>query len=81
LEHACRNLNRWAEGDTFGPGDLASLEDWRRILDEANVGRLVENITDASDERQRLRSFLPFVGALSPEERMEILSTGYEGQS
>ena len=73
LEHARRNLDRWTEGDAFGPGDLAPLEEWRRILDGADVNRLVEIVTDASDEGQRLRSSSPFVGALSPEERLEIL--------
>jgi hypothetical protein len=75
LAHAHRNLDRWAEGDALGPGDLASLEEWRRILDEAHVGRLIEIITDASDEGQRLRSSSPLVGTLSPEERLEILAT------
>jgi hypothetical protein len=74
LEHARRNLHRWTEGDTFGPGDLASLEEWRRILGEVDVDRLTEIITDASDEGQRLRSSSPFVGVLSPEERLEILA-------
>jgi hypothetical protein len=74
LERARRNLNRWIEGDAFGAGELASLEEWRRILGEADVDRLVEIMTDASDEGQRLRSSSPFVGALSPEERLEILA-------
>jgi hypothetical protein len=74
LEHARRNLDRWTEGDAFGPGELASLGEWRRILDEADVNRLVEVITDVSDEGQRLRSSSPFVGVLSPEERLEILA-------
>jgi len=74
LEHARRNLDRWTEGDAFGPGEVASLDEWRRILDEADVHRLVEVITDISDEGQRLRSSSPFVGALSPEERLEILA-------
>ena len=74
LGHARRNLDRWTEGDAFGPGDLASLEEWRRILDEADVDQLVGVITDASDEGQRLRSSSPFVGVLSPEERLEILA-------
>lgn len=74
LGHARRNLDRWTEGDAFGPGDLASLEEWRRILDEADVDRLIEIITDASDEGQRLRSSSPFVGVLSPEERLEIFA-------
>jgi hypothetical protein len=74
LERARRNLNRWTEGDAFGAGELASLEEWRRILGEADVDRLVEIMTDSSDEGQRLRSSSPFVGALSPEERLEILA-------
>jgi hypothetical protein len=79
LEHSRRNLDRWTEGDAFGPGELASLEGWRRILDGADVGRLVEIITDTSDEGQRLRSSSPFVGALSPEERLEILAACEQG--
>jgi hypothetical protein len=75
LEHARRNLDRWTKGDAFGPEELASLEEWRRILDEVEAGRLIEIITDASDEGQRLRSSSPFVGVLSPEERLEILTT------
>jgi hypothetical protein len=75
LEHAHRNLDRWMKGDAFGPGDLVSLEEWRRILDGADVDRLVEIITDASDEGQRLRSCSPFVGILSPEERLGILAS------
>lgn len=74
LERARRNLNRWAEGDAFGPGERASLEEWQGILGEADVDRLIEIMTDASDEGQRLRSSSPFVGALSPEERLEILA-------
>ena len=74
LEHARRNLDRWEEGGAFGLGDLASLEEWRRILDEEDVNRLIEVITDTSDEGQRLRSSSPFVGVLSPEERLEILA-------
>jgi hypothetical protein len=76
LERARRNLNRWTEGDTFGAGERASLEEWQRILSEADadVGRLIEIMTDTSEEGQRLRSSSPFVGALSPEERLEILT-------
>ena len=74
LEHARRNIDRWAEGDAFRPGELASLDEWRLIIDEADVNRLVEVITDVSDEGQRLRSSSPFVGVISPEERPEILA-------
>jgi hypothetical protein len=74
LEHARQTLNRWTEGDAFGAGEQASLEEWREILGEADVDRLIEIFTDMSDEGQRLRSSSPFVGALSPEERLEILA-------
>ena len=74
LERARRNLNRWTEGDGFGAGERASLEEWREILGEADVDRLIEIMTETTDEGQRLRSSSPFVGALSPEERLEILA-------
>lgn len=74
LERARRNLDRWVEGDAFGAGERSSFEEWRRILSEADLDRLIEIMTDASDEGQRLRSSSPFVGALSPEERLEILA-------
>lgn len=61
--HARRNLDRWTEGDAFGPGDLASLEEWRRILGEADVDQLIEIITNISNDGQRLRSSsLPVIG-------------------
>ena len=74
LEHARRNLNRWARSDAFGAGERASLEEWRAILLEAGVERLTERMTGTSEEGQRLRSSSPFAGALSPEERLEILA-------
>ena len=74
LERACRNLDRWMDGDAFGAGEQASLEEWRGILGGADVDRLIEIMTDTSDEGQRLRSSSPFVGVLSPEERLEILA-------
>ena len=74
LERARRNLNRWTESDTFGAGEQASLEEWRQILGEADVDGLIEIMTGTTDEGQRLRSSSPFVGALSPEERLEILA-------
>src|SRR5438270_4479671 len=65
LQCARRNLNRWTEGDAFGAGEWASLEEWREILGGSDVERLIEIITDTTDEGQRLRSSSPFVGALS----------------
>lgn len=73
LEHARQKLNRWTDGDAFGAGERASLEEWREILGEADMDHLIEIITDSSEEGERLRSSSPFVGALSPQERLEIL--------
>ena len=74
IERARQNLNRWLEGDAYGPGERQSVEEWRKILDGSDVGRLTRIITDTSDEGQRLRSSSPFVGTLTPEERLEILA-------
>jgi hypothetical protein len=74
LERARQNLNRWLEGDALGSGERQSVEEWQNILDVSDVGRLIRIITDTSDEGQRLRSSSPFVGALTPEERLELLA-------
>ena len=74
IEHARRNLDRWAGGGQPGPGRTRALEEWRKILDESDLDKLVEIITDTSDEGQRLRSSSPFAGTLSPEKRLEILA-------
>ncbi len=74
IERARQNLNRWLEGDAFGRGERQSVEEWLKILDGSDVERLIRIITDPSDEGQRLRSSSPFVGALTPEERLEILA-------
>src|SRR5687768_10596580 len=63
IGHARRNLNRWLEGNAFGPSERQPVEEWSKILDGSDVGRLIQVITDPSDEGQRLRSSSPFVGA------------------
>jgi hypothetical protein len=72
--HARQNLRRWMEGGGFGDEEGQALEEWRGIIDSSDVERLVEIITDPSDEGQRLRSSSPFVGVLTPAERLEILA-------
>jgi hypothetical protein len=74
ISHAQQNLNRWMESAAFEGGELQTLEEWQGILDGSDVDRLVEIITDTSEEGQRLRSSSPFVGTLSPEKRLEILA-------
>lgn len=74
IDHARRNLDRWASGGQPGPGGAWALEEWRKILDVSDLDKLIEIITDTSDEGQRLRSSSPFAGTLSPEKRLEILA-------
>jgi hypothetical protein len=74
IERARQNLNRWLEGDALGSGERQTVEEWQNILDVSDVSRLIRIITDTSDEGQRLRSSSPFVGALTPEERLELLA-------
>src|SRR5262249_35051114 len=74
LELARRNLNRWMGGDGFSAGEKASLEEWLKVLGKMDVDNLIKIITDTSNEGQRLRSSSPFVGALTSEERLEILA-------
>lgn len=74
IEHARRNLARWLNSETFDAGESASLEEWREILDRTNIEQLITIITDESDEGQRLRQSSPFVGAISHQQRLEILA-------
>lgn len=74
VNHARQNLDRWMKSGGFGSSEVQSLEEWRKILDESDVDKLIEIITDTSDEGQRLRSSSPFVGTLTPEKRLEILA-------
>jgi hypothetical protein len=74
IGHARLNLCRWMEGGGFGDGERQALEEWRGIIDSSDVARLIEIITAQSDEGQRLRSSTPFIGVLTPAERLEILA-------
>lgn len=79
VNHARQNLRRWMTEDGFGGGERLALEEWEEILDSSTVDRLIEIITEESDEGQRLRSSSPFVGTLTPEERLEILEACEQG--
>lgn len=74
IDHARRNLARWLDSEAFDAGESASLEEWREILDHASVEQLITIITDESDEGQRLRQSSPFAGAISHQQRLEILA-------
>src|SRR5437588_4640114 len=72
INHARQNLRRWMNNGTGG-GERLTLEEWQGLLDSSPAERLIEIITEESDEVQRLRSSSPFVGVITPEERLEIL--------
>lgn len=73
VNHAWQNLRRWMGENGVGAAERLTLEEWQELLDSSPVARLIEIITEESDEGQRLRSSSPFVGVLTPEERLEIL--------
>jgi hypothetical protein len=79
VDHARQNLRRWMDENGVGGGEMLTLEEWRKILDSSSAERLIEIITEESDEGQRLRSSSPFVGVLTPEERLEILDACEKG--
>ena len=79
INHARQTLRRWMAREGVGSGEMLTLKEWQEILDSSSVARLIEIITEESDEGQRLRSSSPFAGVLAPEERLEILETCEQG--
>jgi hypothetical protein len=79
VNHARQNLRRWIGENEMGGGQRLTLEEWQEILDSSSVERLIEIITEESDEGQRLRSSSPFVGVLTSKERLEILEACEQG--
>jgi hypothetical protein len=79
VSHARENLRRWMAENGMGGGERLTLEEWQGILNSSSIERLVEIITEESDEGQRLRSSSPFVGVLTPQERLEILEACEHG--
>jgi hypothetical protein len=74
ISHARQSLTRWMEDEAFADGERQSLLEWQEILDSSGVEQLIGIIIEDSDEGQRLRSSSPFVGVISPQERLEILA-------
>lgn len=79
VSHARQNLRRWMDENGMGGGVRLTLEEWQEIIDSSSVERLIEILTEESDEGQRLRSSSPFVGVLTSKERLEILETCEQG--
>lgn len=74
IETARRNLSRWRGSESFTFGESKSLRDWEEILSNCTTNRLIQILTDDSNEGRRLRQSSPFVGILSKDERLQILT-------
>lgn len=74
IETARQNLSRWRSSESLTVGELKSLQDWEEILSNGASNRLIQVLTDDSNEARRLRQSSPFIGILSKEERLEILA-------
>ena len=72
INQARANLMRWIQSGNFTVGELASLDEWRDMLDRLPVAELIRRITDPSDEGQRIRQNSPFVRILPHEESRRI---------
>lgn len=79
VNHAHGNIRRWMINGGSAGGESPILEEWQGLLDSSSVEQLIEIITEESDEGQRLRSSSPFVGVITPEERLEILTCFEQG--
>lgn len=65
----------WIDGRLATADERASheLNEWRRILSRLSVPQIQALLTEDTERADRLRQSLPFVEALSPTERAELL--------
>lgn len=56
------------------PREQKELREWDQILRTMSTPRLRQFLTDPGPRASRLRQTLPFVGALTPQERKRVLS-------
>lgn len=73
LDIARANLDFWMTGEVFSAGELASLQEWRDLLDRAPLDRLIEIITEESEEGDRLRQSSPFAAVIPAGARERLL--------
>ena len=69
IEKAISNLKNWLNNN---PKTEAWIE-WKEILENESLEKILEIITAKNDNSQRLRSSSPFAGILSKKERLEVL--------
>lgn len=53
--------------------EAQDLKEWRRILEDLSIQQIQALLREESERADRLRQSLPFVGALSAEERRKLL--------
>lgn len=71
LERARRHVRKRLENAS--PRERHDLDEWARLLDGASETRIRQLLVDPGERATRLRQTLPFLDALSPEERREIV--------
>jgi DNA-binding MarR family transcriptional regulator len=72
VEQAVRYMDRRLP--SASPGERLELEEWQGILSTMSVARLCRFLVQDDARATRLRQSLPFVTALSPEERRPIFA-------
>lgn len=70
LERAKTTLERWIEQRE--PSVPRVLLEWREILNDWSLERILEFLGSADERPRRLRQSSPFCGILSPEERLAV---------
>ena len=68
---AIETLNHWKQIRQPTP---RTVWEWEKIIQNNSVERVLEILTEESEEGNRLRQGDPFCGILTEEERLQILS-------
>jgi len=72
VEQAARYVERRLP--SASPGERLELEEWQGILSTMSVARLCRFLVQADARATRLRQSLPFLTALSPQERRAVFA-------
>ncbi len=72
LNKARTNLENWLNSGAFEKGEMKALNEWKTILQSSDVRKIIQLLTENSDNGQRLRQSSPFVGILSKREINQI---------
>ena len=78
LDVARSNLDRWLARSEPGHPPSPAWTEWREILSDPDLSRILALLTDPSEEGHRRRQSSPFAGILSVEETRAIRERAYE---